>query len=132
SFGYLDQLDGYLVASSADPLVQVKDRGYLFAIDKQLGHMCLYEHTARPSGIRERVAFYKSIVEQATPPHCTCGTLPEGKSGNVKLDTKASYSPFKWTCFPQLRCFLYANGPLYLTQVVRKPDVPEINRLGQM
>jgi len=33
-FGYLEQLDGYLVVSLSDPLVTVKDKGYLLAIDK--------------------------------------------------------------------------------------------------
>lgn len=131
-FGYLDQLDGYLAASSGDPLVTCKDRGYLFAIDKQLGHMCLYEHTLRLQHIHERIRSYREIVGGTTPPACSCGTIPEGKSGNIKLDTRASYSAFKFCCFPRLRTFLYANGPLYLTTVKRKPDVPEIDRYGKI
>lgn len=132
SFGYLDQLDGYLVGSSGDPLVQVKDRGYLFAIDKQLGHMCLYEHRHRAGSIEARIKQYKAIIERPTPPGCTCETVPEGKSGNIKLGTVASYSPYKYCCFPSLRTFLYANGPVYLTKVVRQPDVPEIDKHGVM
>lgn len=131
SFGYLDQLDGYMVASSGDPLVKVVDRAYLLAIDKQLGHMCLYEHRVREQHIRDRVRTYKGIVAQERPPACACGTTPDGKSGNIKLDTKASYSPFKYSCFPALRTFLYANGPVYLTKVVRKPDVTEIEKHGK-
>lgn len=127
-FGYLDQLDGYLVGSLSDPLVTVKDKGYLWAIDKNLGHMCLYDHTIRERSIRDRIADYKRFVGSDVPPGCTCGTVPDGKSGNVRLDTKASYSAFKYTCFPNLRTFIYANGPTYLTKVVRTPDVPEIGR----
>lgn len=131
SFGYLDQLDGYLCGSLQDPLVTVKDRAYLLVIDKQLGHMCLYEHKFREQHIRSRVRSYKAIVGQAVPPLCTCGTVAEGKSGNIKLDVKASYNTFKHVCFPKLRTFLYANGPVYLTNVVRKPDVLEVDKFGK-
>lgn len=130
SFGYLDQLDGYLCGSQQDPLVRVKDIAYIFAIDKVLGNVLLYRHEFREPNIRERIVSYKKIVDRDTPPECECGTRPSGKSGNIELDVKASYSAYKWECFPQLRCFLYADGPKYLTTVVRKPDVPEIDRYG--
>lgn len=129
-FGYLDQLDGYLVGSKLDDLVRVKDRGYLWACDKQLGHMCLYEHFLREAHIRERIDTYKRIVEGDTPPPCTCQTVADGKSGNIKLGVTASYNPYKFFCFPNLRTFLYASGPVYLTKVVRQPDVPELSRTG--
>lgn len=132
TFGYLDQLDGYLVGSSDDPLVTVKDKGYLLAVDKQLGHMCLYEHTVREDSIRQRIARYKGIVGLDKPPACECGTTPDGKSGNIKLDVKASYSPYKFCCKPFIRTFLYASGPVYLTHIMRKPDVTEINKFGQI
>lgn len=131
TFGYLDQLDGYMVGSLSDPLVQVKDKAYLLAIDKTLGHMTLFEHTLREEHIRGRIREYKHIVAQATPPTCNCGTVPEGKSGNIRLDTKASYNSFKHVCFPKLRTFVYASGPIYLTEVKRIPDVPEIDSLGK-
>ena len=125
-FGYLDQLDAYLVGSADDPLVRVKDRAYLLAIDKTLGHMCLFEHRLRESSIRKRITDYKRIVALDNPPSCNCGVVPEGKSGNLKLDVKASYSPYKHICFPQLRTFLYANGPMYLAKVEQLPKVAEI------
>lgn len=129
-FGYLDQLDGYLVGSQHDNLVRVKDRAYLWACDKTLGHMCLYQHVARPDRIRARIAKYKEIVALSEPPKCTCGTVADGQSGNIKLDVKASYNPYKWFCNPHLRCFLYSKGPVYLTVVKRLPDVPEVSREG--
>jgi len=132
SFGYLDQLDGYLVGSRNDPLVRVKDRGYILAVDKQLGHLALYEHIGRPEGVRQRIADYKRIVNGSSPPPCTCECMPDGQSGNIKLGVKASYSPYKWHCFPHLRCFIYAKGPVYLTKVVRKPDVIEIDQHGKI
>jgi hypothetical protein len=132
TFGYLDQLDGYLVGSLGDPLVRVKDRAYLLAIDKTLGHLCLYEHRIREQSIRNRIAEYKRIVGLDQPPPCTCEVVSDGKSGNIKLGTKASYNGFKFCCFPNLRTFIYASGPVYLTKVVRKPDVPEVDRNGKI
>jgi len=131
-FGYLDQLDGYVVGSADDPLVTVKDKGYILAVDKQLGHMVLYEHIVRPDNIVRRIALYKEIVGRVSPPACTCEVVPDGASGNLKLGTAASYSAYKHMCFPALRTFLYAGGPVYLTRVVRKPEVPEVDKLGNM
>lgn len=140
TFGYLDQLDGYVLAAAADPLVHVKNRGCLLAIDKQLGHMCLYEHEVTPDReetLRQRIKMYKTVAESHQPPPCTCGTRPDGASGNISLDVKASYSPYKYCCFPNLRTFLYANGPVYLTKVERRPYdpirrryIPEVDKNG--
>jgi hypothetical protein len=132
AFGYLDQLDGYLVGSANDPLVKVKDRAYLLAVDKQLGHMCLYEHHLREENIRRRIRDYRQIVEEPVAPGCTCGVIADGKSGNLRLDVKASYNPYKFCCKPNLRTFLYASGPVYLTKVVRVPDVTEIDKNGKV
>jgi len=132
SFGYLDQLDGYILGSANDPLVTVKDKGYLWFIDKTLGHMHVYEHTARPDRILRRINSYKRIVESSTVPTCECGTRPRGSSGNIELDVRASYSSFKHQCFPSLRTFLYSDGPVYLSRVSKIPDVPEIDRQGRI
>ena len=132
SFGYLDQLDGYILGSANDPLVTVKDKGYLWFIDKTLGHMHVYEHTARPERLLHRVNEYKIIVERNSAPTCTCETRARGTSGNIELDVRASYSPFKHSCFPHLRTFLYADGPVYLSRVSKTPDVPEIDRQGRI
>lgn len=129
---YLDQLDGYLVGAIDDPLVRVKDKGYILAIDKTLGHLALYEHKLREDSIRERIKSYKAIIGRDVPPPCSCGTVADGKSGNIKLDTKASYNSFKYCCKPNLRTFLYASGPVYLTKVVRRPDVTEIDKYGNI
>lgn len=133
-FGYLDQLDGYVVSGLQDVRVVDKHHGYIVAFHKELGHIALYEHRVRPERIRQRIAECKRVVEASKPPACTCGTTIHGASGNIKLDTKASYSSFKFTCFPDLRGFVYSDGPVYLTKVVRrpKPDVLEIDRYGQV
>lgn len=132
SFGYLDQLDGYLMGSCDDPLVRNKTSAYILAIDKQLGKMVLYEHQFRPEHIKARIAEYAKIIQLPDPPRCNCTVVADGKSGNLKLDVKASYSAYKHSCFPGLRTFLYANGPVYLTHVARKPDVPEIDKHGKL
>lgn len=128
---YLDQLDGYLVGSASDSLVRVKNRAYILAIDKTLGHLTLYEHTLREQHIRDRIKYYKECVALDKPPSCTCETESDGGSGNIKLGVKASYSGYKHVCFPKLRTFLYARGPVHLTHVARLPDVPEITRDGK-
>jgi hypothetical protein len=123
SFGYLDQLDGYVLASANDPMVVVKDRGYIFAIDKQLGHMCCHEHRVseeRAAKLRERILQYKEIVNRDDPPPCMCGTIPRS-DGNHQLDTKAGYNSHKYECFPHLRAFITAKGPIFLTKVIKLP-----------
>ena len=132
-FGYLCQLDGYMYASLGDPRVLVKDKAYLLAVDKQLGGMELYEHTFREDFIRDRIRKYKEIVGRSSAPACECGTKAVGASGNIALDLRASYSPQKYCCFPDLRTFIYADGPLYLTRVVRRPQdhIIEVDRFGK-
>lgn len=129
---YLDQLDGYAVAAYEDPVVRVKDKAYIVFIDKVLGKLAIYEHTIREENIRRRIAEHKATVGLSVPPACTCRVVPDGKSGNLRLDTKGSYNPYKYCCNPNLRTFLYASGPVYLTRVVRKPDVIEVDRHGKV
>lgn len=136
-FGYLDQIDGYVLGSRDDPLVLVKDKGYLLAVDKQLGHLALYEHRCRDDSIRERILRYKEIINLNKPPACNCGTVADGGSGNVKLDTRASYNSFKFCCNPKLRTFLYADGPRYLVKVVKRPmntsgPITELDKHGKV
>lgn len=141
SFGYLAQLDAYILGSADDPAVTHKDTGYIWAIDKTLGHHCLYEHRLRRSKfddyeITERIQRAKEVVGRDTPPECNCEIVKDGESGNFQLGPKASYNSFKYCCQPQLRTFLYSSGPRYLTKVVRQPRrrdgtlVPEIDRFG--
>jgi len=134
-FGYLAQLDGYMVGSADDPLVRTKDRGYIWAIDKTLGKMVLYEHRLRVELILERIARQKRIISLGTPPPCECKTVKHGESGNIRLAATATYSPFKFQCNPHLRVFKYTDKNaeegmkfVYLTKVVRTPDVPELTR----
>jgi hypothetical protein len=137
SFGYLHQLDAYVVSSLEDPLVRVKDKGYIWAISREMGHMEVYEHVVRPDEIRRRIEEYKQIVSLDNPPTCGCKTEADGDSGNIKLGLNASYSNFKWSCFPQLRCFIYARGPRYFARVNKRPThhgqpIKEIDKEGKI
>ena len=121
-FGYLEQLDGYAVACGKEDFLSVKDRGYIIAVNRDLGHMHVYEHRIRESSIRQRVEEYKSLVARSNPPVCTCEVTSDGVTGNIKLGARASYSAYKWTCFPNLRCYINKRGqPVYYSKVVTKP-----------
>lgn len=137
SFGYLAQLDGYVVGSLDDPRVTVKDRGYLLAVDKQLGHLALYEHRIRPEYIRDRIRTYTEIVQLSEPPRCECRSIADGQAGNLILDIPASYNTYKHCCNPNLRTFLYSDGPRYFTKVVKRPmnkngPITEIDKHGNV
>ena len=80
--------------------------------------------------IKEKIQKYKDIVALPNPPKCECKLEPEGVSGNMKLDVKASYSPYRYSCFPNLRTFLYSRGPVYLAHVVKEPNVTEVDKHG--
>lgn len=132
-FGYLEQLDGYVVACREQDFLNVKDRGYIIAVHRDLGHMHVYEHRIREASIRQRIAEYKGISERRNPPQCTCEVTSDGITGNIKLGTRASYSAYKWTCFPNLRCFINKRGqPVFYSKVIGRPydAVREIDRYG--
>jgi hypothetical protein len=115
-FGYLYQLDGYVLGSSMDAIVTVKDKGYILAIDKQMGHMALYEHRIRPERIRSRIAYYKYIAERPTAPICECGTIQSKTVGETVLNTRASYSAYKHICFPNLKTLMIKGRPYYVPE----------------
>ena len=125
-FGYIDQLNSYMVASKGDPLVTDKGIGSFLAIDKTLGHIALDSYFSNGVDYSSLIERKKEMLAQPTPPDRCYDPVPEGKSGNMKLGVQCSYCPFKKACYPQLRTFLYSTGPVYLTEVVREPKVPEL------
>lgn len=137
TFGYMDQLDGYMVGSIEDDLVRVKDVAYDWAIDITKGRMVLHEHYLRKDHILERVANYKAIVALPSPPECQCELIPDGKSGNLILGVNASYSAFKFVCHPKLRIFIYKDGTgtklRHFARVVKRPlaKIIELDRYGR-
>lgn len=124
-FGYLSQLSSYIAAAKDDPCVTYKNHGAFVAIDKQFGHVevDIYDLTdlvaAKPAEVEEK----KLMVKQPDPPARAFSDVPDGKSGNRKLGTQCSYCEYKKVCWPDLKTYVYSNGPRYLTEVVREPKV---------
>ena len=122
-FGYTAQLAGY-----ANVLTPGQEAAWV-AFDKVSGDICVSKLSSsiiadhKPE---ERIEHLKKVVDSPIPPVRCYEAVPGGKSGNMKLDTGCSYCAFKHDCWPNLRAFAYSNGPRYLTNVVKEPDVPEI------
>lgn len=118
-FGYVAQICGYMVATGCE-------RGGFLAVDKTLGKICLCEippEVVAQYKVHERIAHIKAVVASPDlPPRCY-PDVPDGKSGNMKLDTGCSYCPHKFNCWPDLKTYYYSTGPRYLTKVVREPRV---------
>lgn len=125
SFGYIDQLQGYLQASQADEELVDKNRCAFFVIDKTLGHIHLDMHQKTDLDYERLVQMKKAAVQQPEAPVRYYSDEPEGASGNRKLCVECSYCQFKKKCWPSLRTFVYSRGPTFLTQVKREPNVPE-------
>ena len=144
-FGYLTQLGLYNHAdgrqgSPAAFLVLDKQNGTLALdvhkdLDKASVLVSLEEKysdgmTATPAVYRDieyetLVEERKAIVAQPEPPPRGFSDVPEGASGNRKLNVNCSYCPFKHPCWPGVKTYLYARGPVFLTKVVREPNVPQ-------
>lgn len=126
SFGYFTQGGSYLKAGEDDDLVKDKNRFAFLALDKSLGHFCLdIHHQDETIDYEELYRQKKAMVDQPEPPERAFTDVPEGTSGNMKLPTACSYCAHKWKCYPNLRMFIYSNGPKYLTVVEKEPKVPE-------
>ena len=124
-FGYITQLQQYLWASQDDPLVTDKDRAAFLVVDKTLGHLCLDIHGRDGVDYGKYVDDTKAVVNLPGVPKRGFEDKPEGKSGNRALCTECSYCDWRLKCWPGVRTFIYSNGPKYLTQVVKEPNVPE-------
>lgn len=126
-FGYLPQLNLYLEASQSDPLLDVKGEAAFVAVDKEMGNIVVDRYRKdQKKNWSQYVQDKKDMVAQETPPRKAFMPVPDGASGNYKLPMECSYCPFKKTCWPGLRTFIYSGGPRYLTTVARVPDVPEV------
>jgi hypothetical protein len=128
SFGYIDQLNGYLYAANVAGITKDKETFAFLVIDKQLGHICLDRYSSNGVNYDELVASKRAIVNSPTVPKRTYSDEPDGKSGNRKLPTVCGYCDYKHHCWENIRTFFYSNGPRYLTKVERVPDVPELGK----
>lgn len=122
-FGYIQQLSGYA------HVLTPNEAPYFFAVDKVSGQMHLMEVSTSITADyapAPRIEHLKNILASDTPPPPCKVPVPDGKSGNMKLDTLCSYCAYKKSCYPEIRTFLYSNGPRYLTKVAKVPDVYEV------
>ena len=127
-FGYLSQLSSYLFASQDDPLLLEKNKAGFLVADKNFGHveLFMYDLTEEMANKVQEVRDLKEVVKQEDPPARAFEAVEDGKSGNLKLGTNCSYCDYKHTCWPEVRTFLYSNGPRYLVEVAKEPNVWEV------
>lgn len=129
-FGYIKQLEFYYTAL-VDELGD-KDNIYFLACDKEMGHLVLdkYGVSRGPTVLNtvKHITHKEAVVSSQDEPPRHYMPIPDGKSGNMQLDLPCRYCEHKATCWPNLRTFLYSNGPRYLTRVAKTPDVPEITK----
>ena len=123
-FGYMAQISGYCHAEDAD-------EGGFLVMDKQLGKLTYMKvQDIDLIDVPQRIKDARAAVEADKPVRCFEG-VPDGKSGNMKLGVNCSYCDYKEVCWQDandgagLRLFFYSNGPRWLTEVERVPDVPE-------
>lgn len=123
-FGYISQINAYAQASQ-DELTD-KDRVHFLAANKETGALCLDTY---PRDIHndyaEVILEKKEIIASKTIPARSFSDQEEGKSGNKRLGTYCSFCDFKHSCWPGLRKFDYAKGPVYMTKVVKEPRVEQ-------
>ena len=125
-FGYIAQMSAYAEANGVD-------EGGFLVIDKQSGELCLSKvNSLEMINATKRITHLKKIVKDKTAPSKCFDDLPEGKSGNRKLDVRCIFCSHKSKCWSDandgkgLRIFQYERGKKYLTQVKREPNVTEI------
>lgn len=128
-FGYMAQLTAYLDASQDD--VQVRNEAAFLASDKELGHLVLDKYKKKTIDWKALVTRLRGILAEPRPPQRKYAAVPEGSSGNMKIPMKCSYCQYKNECYKDanegagLRKYIYAKGPVWLTKIIREPNVKE-------
>lgn len=125
AFGYLNQLGLYNYALGNT------DSAAFVALDKSSGEIAIDVHdNLNDTNYHDLIEQRKKIVSFKEPPPRGFSDEDMGSSGNKKLKVNCAFCSFKKTCWPGLRTFAYKRGdevnPVYLTTVVRVPDVSEI------
>lgn len=125
AFGYLAQLAGYEEAEGTS-------KGGFLVMNKETGELTMFipDDMDKPN-IKSKIKQVKASVVAEDPPDFCYETVPEGKSGNMKLANNCTWCPHKFECRKNsndgkgLRVFNYAKGPVYFTKVVSEPKVEE-------
>jgi hypothetical protein len=126
-YGYIVQLSSYVHALN-------KEVGYFLVCNKVTGELYLLKleglELINPENRIERL---KKLVQQKEPPVPFCyAPIPEGKSGNLKLNKLCEWCPFNKECWKDsndgkgLRWFKYSNGLVPFVKVVKEPKVEEV------
>ena len=116
-FGYMAQLAGYEESEGTN-------KGGFLVLNKEIGELTLFrpEELDKPN-IRERIKLLKKQMKSDTPPDFCYTTIPDGKSGNMKLPRPCVWCRHKFVCHKDsnigmgLRVFKYAKKFEYLTNV---------------
>jgi hypothetical protein len=129
SFGYRWQVALYHHLMVEQGRVLENSQPYLLGIDKTLGHMALIPVAHLPSKdevVMRAARMADAVTDEDKVPARGYEPVPDGASGNMKLDVACSYCDFKNLCWPGLRTFIYSSGPRFLTEVALTPKVAEV------
>lgn len=126
-FGYMEQLSGYCEAYG-------KLDGAFLAVQKVTGELVLCDFSwedLEMYNVSDRIDYMRDVLDDSEPPARCYDPVPEGKSGNLKLDG-CRYCAFKHHCWSDandgigLRTFIYSDGPRHFTHVEKTPRTEEV------
>ena len=130
-FGYVDQISLYAESLKGDPRVTSPGHGAFLAADKELGHLVLDRYRLPKRDWKSIIASIREALSKAVPPARYYTDEPDGKSGNRQIPMPCRYCSYKKHCWADsnggtgLRTYIYANGPKWLTRVMKEPKVDE-------
>lgn len=126
-FGYIKQISGYAHKTNSE-------RAAFLVANKVDGGLCYAEVDRRyldGNPPKPRIDKLRQVIASEVPPERCYSDVPEGKSGNRKLDIGCSYCSFRDECWKDsnngkgLRKFYYSRGPVWLSVVKKEPKVDE-------
>lgn len=108
-FGYMAQIAAYEESEGTD-------KGGFLTLNKENGELALFrpDELDKPN-IKARIKLLREQLEEDTPPDFCYATIPDGKSGNMKLPRGCVYCRHKFECHKDsnigmgLRVFKYAK-----------------------
>tara|TARA_R100000750_G_scaffold55401_1_gene41501 strand:+ start:216 stop:1076 length:861 start_codon:yes stop_codon:yes gene_type:complete len=124
-FGYIYQLSAYAKDK------EDKEAAWV-VINKQTGELAtVYLHKMEMPDVSTKIKKIKTVVKEDNPPPRCYPDIPDGSSGNRKLDFGCVYCSYKLPCWADanngkgLRKFKYSNGPRYFTKIFKTPNTEE-------
>ena len=125
-FGYIPQISAYAEGNG------VEEAGFL-VINKSTGELCYTRvHSLEMINAKDRIRKIKKVVKSDVPPDKCYQAIPDGKSGNYRLDTGCVYCNYKHDCWSDandgkgLRIYKYSTGQRYFTHIEKEPNVEEV------